>query len=343
MPSNPSAMPAVAVVSCADSGELHLLSIDAASGRLLPKQVLAPGGRLMPMALHPNRRRLYVSRRSDPNSVLSVAIAPDGALSLLGEAPLPASMAYVACDRSGRWLLSASYGEHCVAIGPIDANGVAQPAHQVVQSGRNAHSILADPANRYVHAACLGADAVYRFRLDVGAGRLLPTEPASAPAVPGAGPRHLVFNADGSRLYLLNELDGAIDAYARDPASGDLRSLQRVSTLSPDFVGDPWAAELRLSPDGAWLLATERRASTLSVFAVDAADGTLAFAARQPVENQPRGMQLSPDGRHVLVAGQTTHHLASFELDARSGALTPCDRVRVGLDPNWIETFALPA
>lgn len=334
-------MRTLAIISCADSGELHTLAVEPASGRLQPRQVLALGGTLMPMARHPRLPMLYVARRSEPLAVLTLSIDPLGRLAAVHEAPLPQSMAYLACDHGGRWLLSASYGADCVAVGPIDAEGRALATDRVLPTGRHAHCVVPDPANFYVLASALGADCLHRWRFDARAGTLVPTEPPTIAVQRGAGPRHMVFNARGTRLYLLNELDAGLDVFQCEPATGALTALQRVSCLPPGFTGEPWAAELRMSPDGRWLLATERRSSTLSVFAVDAADGRLALRAQAEVEAQPRGMQLSPDGRHVLVAGQASHHVASLALDGATGALTPCDRVPVGLNPNWIETVSL--
>jgi 6-phosphogluconolactonase len=209
----------LAVVSCADSGELHVLALDPEHGTLSRHQVLQLGGTLMPLALHPSLPRLYVARRSEPLAVLTLAVHRDGTLAPLHEAALPASMAYLATDRSGRWLLSASYGGDCVAIGLVDEDGVAREAQQVLPTGRHAHCIVPDPANRFVHATALGADALHRFRLDAGQGTLVPTDPPTQPMQAGAGPRHLVFDASGTRAYLINELDAGLDVLACDPAT----------------------------------------------------------------------------------------------------------------------------
>jgi len=107
----------LAFVSCADSGELHLLRLASDTGQLHTEQVLALGGQLMPMALSPDGTRLYVARRSDPLAVVTLAVnAPARRADVLGEAPLPASMAYLATDARGHWLLSASYGADLVAV-----------------------------------------------------------------------------------------------------------------------------------------------------------------------------------------------------------------------------------
>jgi 6-phosphogluconolactonase len=327
------------LVSCADSGEIRRYALDAVSGRLAEQQTVAAGGQLMPMALSADRSRLYVARRSAPLAALTLGIGADGSLRVLGEAALPASMAYVACDRSGRWLLSASYGEHRVAVSPVGGDGVAAPAHQVLPVGRHAHSIVVDPSNRHAYVACLGDDVLVRLDFDAAAGVLAGDSASVFPMRAGAGPRHLVITADGRCLFLLNELDATIDVLERDVGTGALQRRQTVALMPAGFEGKPWAAELRLSPDGAWLLATERRAGTMSLLAVQAGRGDLTLADRVAVEAQPRGMHWSPDGRHALVAGQTSHHLASWHVDRTHGRLVLCDRVATGLNPNWIETL----
>ena len=333
-------MTRLVVVSCADSGELHTLTL-AADGALALRQALRPGGTLMPMALHPQGHRLYVARRSDPLAVLSLGVSADGTLTPLGEAPLPASMAYLACDRAGRHLMAASYGGDCVSIGPLDVKGVAQATAQVLPTGRHAHAIVADPANRYAYATSLGNDQIHRYRLQ--SGRLAATEPATIAMRCGSGPRHLVFHPGGHWLYLLNELDAGLDTFAVEPETGLLHWRHRVSILPPVFAGEPWAAELRLSPDGRRLLATERRSSTLSVFDVEPAPGQPRLLAQTPTEAQPRGMQVSSDARQVVVAGQTSHCVTAYGLDAHTGALTAIDQARVGLNPNWVEILDLPS
>ena len=46
--------------------------------------------------------------------------------------------------------------------------------------------------------------------------------------------------------------------------------------MLPDgFNGKPWAADIQLTPDGAYLYASERTSSTLAGFKVDGATGKL--------------------------------------------------------------------
>ena len=67
----------------------------------------------MPLALTPDRRTVFAAARNPPFPVSSFAMGEDGALTLLGTGHLPASMAYIATDRTGRFLFGASYHSRC--------------------------------------------------------------------------------------------------------------------------------------------------------------------------------------------------------------------------------------
>ena len=174
-------------------------ALDAKSGGLTEvEKVAIPGltkaGPTTPMAVSPDKRVLHVGTRGEPLTVSSFSIdAKTGKLTHLGNAALPDSMAYVATDRSGRYLLSASYGGHKVAVSPIEAGKVG-PAQQIVETAPNAHAILTDPANRYVLATSLGGDIVNQYRFDAATGKLSPNDPPAAKVKDKAGPRHFVFH-----------------------------------------------------------------------------------------------------------------------------------------------------
>ena len=330
-------------VSCEGSGELHVLRLDPASGELTPVQCLAPGGQLMPMALSPDGRFLYAARRSPPLEVLSFAIDPaSGALRALGAAPLPESMAWIATDRSGRWLFAASYGGGVVSVGPIDDTGLAGRADQVLPVGPKAHAAVVDPSNRWLLVTSLGNGTLHAFAFDAADGRLRPPRGASGVRPhAGASPRHLVFSRDGRFVYLLGELDGAIDVLAFDSGSGDLRTVQTLSTMPPGAEVEPWAADLHITPDGRFLYSSERRTGTVAAFRVDAADGRLASIGHASVEAPPRGFCITPDGRHLVVAGQRSNHVGVHAIDAATGELTLRSRHVCGVGPNWVESRQL--
>lgn len=329
-------------VSNAESGDITVLRLDPRQATLTPVQQVAVGGEVMPLALSPDRRRLYAARRSEPREVLSFAIdARTGTLQAIGAAALPHSMAYIAPDRAGRFLFSASYGGDQIAVNPIGADGIALATQQVLATGRHAHAIQADPSNRFVFASTLGAGVVVQLRFDAATGQLRPNSPPIFSPHAAASPRHFVFSADARFVYLLNELDGAIDVLAFDAASGTLRTLQTVSALPPGFSGEPWASDLHLTPDGRFLYCSERRSNTLCAFRVDAATGGLALIGHTATETQPRGFNITPDGHFLIAAGQRSHRLTLYAIDTHTGSLKALCECRAGQGPNWVESIVL--
>lgn len=329
-------------VSNAESGDISVLHLDPAQPTLVPVQTVQVGGEVMPLALSPDRRRLYAARRSEPREALSFSIDPkSGQLAPLGAAALPHSMAYIATDRAGRYLLSASYGGNQIAVNAIDADGVVQATQQIVPTGPNAHAIQADPSNRFVFASTLGAGVVVQLRFDATSGQLSPNTPPTFQPHASASPRHFVFSGDARFAYLLNELDGAIDVLAFDSATGTLQTLQTISSLPPGFSGDPWASDLHLTPDGRFLYSSERRSDTLAAFRVDPASGMLTLVGHVPTETQPRGFNITPDGRFLIAAGQRSHQLRLYEIDGATGSLQTLGECPAGQGPNWVESIML--
>ena len=336
-------MAMIVYVSNADSGDISVLRIDAHNGELTPLRSAAVGGSAGPLAVSPDRRFLYVARRSEPTAVLGFAIhAASGELAPLGEAALPASMAYLATDRSGRHLLSASYGGHLLTVGPIAPTGVPQQVLQELPTEPNAHAVLTDPSNRFVLATSLGGDIVMQQRFDATNGRLTPNAPAAVRVRKGAGPRHLVFHPGAPFVYLLNELDASIDVFAFNADDGTLTPLQTVNAMPEGVAGAPWAADIHLTPDGRFLYSSERRSNTLAMFRVDAATGHLSLIGHVPTELQPRGFNIDPRGRFLLAVGQRSHQLSSYAIDPDHGTLSKVHEVAVGQNPHWVEIIELP-
>ncbi|HEY0819112.1 MAG TPA: lactonase family protein, partial [Rhizobacter sp.] len=280
-------------VSNADSGDITVLSLDEASGAVTTLQTAQVGGTVMPLAIGPGQRVLHAARRSAPLAVVAFAIdRTTGRLSKLGEAPLPDSMAYLSTDETGRWLFSASYGGNLVAVNPIGADGLPGPSTQQVPTAPKAHCIRALPGSRHVLATSLGGGHILQFRFDADTGTLSPNEPYLLAMRTEAGPRHLAFHPSAPFVVLLNELDASLDVLALDRERGTLTPTQTLSTLPPGFSGEPWAAELRFTPDGRFLYTSERRSSTLAGFAFDATNGRLASLGHVATQAQPRGFAL---------------------------------------------------
>jgi 6-phosphogluconolactonase len=334
----------VVYVGCAGSNEIHVLRLGAGGGLeplwIVPLPDVAEPGGSTPLAVSPDRRFLYVGVRSQPYRVVAFAVDPaSGALSHLGSAPLAESMAYLATDRTGRWLFGASYGGSRVSVNPIAADGRVGAPQQVEATEPKAHAIWPEPSNLAVLATSLGGDVVHRFRFDPATGALTDGAPA-ARVEPGSGPRHFVYHPTGRFLFLLNELSATVDVFATGPG-GTLQPVQTISALPAGFAGKPWAADLRITPDGRLLYASERTSSTLQGFRIDPESGRLTPCGSTATETQPRGFAIDPSGSTLVASGEVSHAIAAYAIDRAGGTLTPTAHRAVGRSPNWIEIIDL--
>jgi 6-phosphogluconolactonase len=350
-------------VSNAEDGDIGMYTLQA-DGSLQPGQRFKAAKLVMPMAVSPDKRFLTAAVRSKPFQAYSYSIdKSSGILNLVGTGTLAESYPYIALDRSGRFLLGASYGANQVGVNPVGADGRVGEPLQVIPTGRNAHSIRTDNTNRFVFVPHLGTDQVFQFLFDERSGRLSANTPPVLQLKQGTGPRHLIVSPDNRFVYLLNELTGMVTTLSLDPNAGTLKELDSVSVLPPDTklvpgvprgaVGTPganqaprntdndiWASDLHLTPNGRLLYAAERTSSTLGAFRVDTASGKLTYLGSTPTEKQPRGFNIDPTGRFVIVSGEQSDMISSYAIDAETGALKPIGRYPTGKGANWVEIVA---
>ena len=328
-------------VSCANSREIEVFSLDTESGDIRLRQRLDTPGAAQPLRFSADRRILYAGAKAE-NSMLAFSVDPDsGELALLGSTPAPGEPTYVSADRAGRVAFCASYAGNSLSVFPLDARGVPGAVSQVETPLIRAHACLMDATNQWLLVPMLGEDAIRVYRLGDD-GRLTPNDPAMVKVRAGSGPRHLVFSPDDRQVHCLNELDCTIDLFDFAADSGRLVLQQSASILPPGFTGHPWAAELRATPDGRFLYASERTASVIAAFAVEADSGRLQLIGHCPTETQPRGMAIDPSGKWLVAVGQLSGSLTVHALDPQTGRLTARQRHATGQNPICVEILALP-
>jgi 6-phosphogluconolactonase len=335
----------IVYISNAESREINVCELDPADGSLRDVQKVSTSGNVMPLAVNPQRTFLYASLRSEPWSVSAFAIdSTSGALKEVGTEPLADNMAYLSTDRTGRYLLAASYAGNRISVNAITPAGAAEPKPlAVIPTGKNAHAIASDPSNQFVFVTNLGDDQILQFRFDPTTGRLTPNTPPSVATKKGAGPRHFVFHPTRSLVFSTNELDGTVDTWRLDPSSGRLTSIGSTSLMPPNFSGGaPAAADIHLTPDGRFLYTSERTSNTLAAFSIDPDTGRLTIIGHYPTETQPRGFNIDPDGKYLLAVGQKSNGLSTYAIDPQTGKLTLLHQRQVGKAPNWVEIIALP-
>jgi 6-phosphogluconolactonase len=345
-------------VSNADDGNIGLYTLQP-DGALQPGPRFDAGKVVMPMSVSPDRRFLYAAVRSKPFTVVTYSIdRQTGALKRLSTAPLAESFPYISVDRTGRYLLGASYGGHLVSVNAVGPDGKVSDPIQVIPTARNAHAIITDRTNQYVFVPHLGTDQVFQFRLDATTGTLTANTPPVVQMKAMTGPRHMVMSPDNRFAYLLNELVATVTTLSLDAKTGLLTEVSSVSALPADSklvpgaprgaVGVPgqaprdtsndiWASDLHVTPDGKFLYAAERTSSSIGAFSVDVATGKLTYLSSTPTEKQPRGFRIDPRGRYMVVSGEKSETISVYAIDGASGALKLVQKYPTGKGSNWVE------
>lgn len=357
--------PSYVYVSNGDSGTVTAYQLDKAHHHLQPIGEYPTGLKSMPMVVSHDKKTLYVSVRSKPYHVSAWHIAADGKLSHFADTPLPEAMAYVALDKTGRFLLSSSYGGDLFSINRIAADGKVESAPvQVVHTGKRAHAIQTDPSNRFLFVPLLGADQLLQFRFDAASGKVSANSPAfvNIQREAATGPRHFVFapqrdRAGQQNMYLLTEMAGNISrltlnddgtmteheatpsldpAIARDMQRGEARPLTGDDDLPKSAKPRLWQADIHITPDGRFLYSTERTSSHITAFRVSPEDGRLQLINSTQTETQPRGFAIDNSGYYLIESGQKSDKVALYSIDQQSGKLSLIERVPTGAGANWV-------
>lgn len=322
----------------------------------------------MPMVAAPDGSRIYLASRAVRFSLLTFAVdRASGALTRMFECPVDESISFLSLDASGGYLFTASYVNSCVRVFKLRADGSVDPvprdSHLDIPQ---AHAIRVDASNRFAYVPSLGADAVYQFRFDAAAGRLVPLAPFHVPVPARHGPRHLVVSGDNRFVHVVNEMQASVTTFSRDDATGVLEMQASVSGLAPgsELVtgappsithqpssaqaggsgrppgGEPLsvrAADIQATPNGRFLYISERAGRTIARFLCNTATGELTYADSIEVGERPRSFAIDPSGRYLIAAAEIDATIGVYRIGATDGALELLATYSAGKGANWVE------
>lgn len=324
-----------------DKGGIHAYTFDTAAGKLAPLR--RTGGVENPfyLALSPDKKTLLSIHAKTFGGKENEEVASFALVGRTGELkPLNrqttggTASCYLDVDKTGKTALVANYLTGSVASYPLAADGTlgaqasffqhkGSSVNPQRQKGPNAHCIVVSPDNKYAFAADLGIDQVLCYKLDAAAGKLTPNDPPFAKSPPGAGPRHLTFSPNAKHVYVVNELLNSVTVFDYAAATGALTEKQTISTLPADFKGTSYCADVKVTPDGRFLYATNRGHDSIAAYKVGD-DGKLSLVAVEPsLGKGPQNLLATPDGRWLLCANMPGGNVVVFRIDGQTGRLTP--------------------
>ncbi len=322
---------------------LHILKLDTSSGELEAVSKVPDVHNPFFLAADSGARFLYAACAVDEfegnpgGSIKAFSIDSEtGDLTMLNERHAGGSLpCFLSVDRTGRCLLSGNYGSGSLSTFRIQGDGRLEEVSQIVrhegssvdagrQEGPHVHSIVLSPDHRFAFAADLGTDKVMSYRLDATAAAIAPSEQVSVSARAGAGPRHIDFHPDGSRAYVINELDSTIGVYDYSAGSGTLTERQTLSALPDDHTGENFCADIRVHPSGRFLYGSNRGHDSIAVMSIDSGTGELTPFGHTPSRGAwPWNLEFDPTGEYLLAANQRGNGVTCFLINPDTGALAP--------------------
>ena len=291
-------------------------------------------------AINKAKDRLYVAQgekvggeRVSNGAVAVYAIGKDFSLTLLDKRSTHYSVpCFISLDRAEKTLLFAEYACAHAGIFGLKADGTFADGEPVTvhheghgpnakrQEAAHTHCSVATPDNTLMMVCDLGLDTVFAYDLTDWRSGLKRVPASDIHTAPGAGPRHLIFAASGKVAYLVNELDSTVQSFAFDGKT--FTALQTLSMLPPGCTDETKAAAIRISPDGHWLLASNRGHDSIAAFPIGA-DGKLA---ETPVISKltghfPRDFAFVEGTNYLLCGHKLSDELALYAFDSANGTL----------------------
>lgn len=240
---------------------------------------------------------------------------------------------YVNVDKSGKWLINATYNQATISVFPLLENGkidsIAQHFKFTEGSGVNptrqekshTHSAVFAPDYTTVLFADLGADKILQYPFDASQNPpLIYNQSTFINTKPGSGPRHITFSKNGKLAYSVEELAGMISVY--DFSNNTLKEIQRIAT-HPDKITEGFeSSDVHISPDGKFLYATNRgKENNIAIFKV-LNDGKLESIGYQKTGGKhPRTFAIDETGKFIIVTNVNSQDVTVFRRNLETGML----------------------
>ena len=283
------------------------------------------------MVVTPDQQYMYVLSEEDRTGlVTSYAIDQlTGNLTLLNKQNiLGDGPCYVSYHAPSKTVYTANYSSGSITVFKTNADGSLQPALQhVVYSGKSvnasrqekphAHCAVVSPDNQYLYVSDLGTDIINRHKINLNGS--IEEKAVQLKVEAGNGPRHIVFNAKGTHAYSINEMKGTVDVFS--VLQGDLKKIQTIIADTVQTAADHGSGAIQLSPNGEWLLVSNRVTSDQVVVYDVQQNGTLIKKHHVEVTKKPRFFRFDESGKFVLVAGQDSDQVQVFSFDAATGKM----------------------
>jgi len=198
------------------------------------------------------------------------------------------------------------------------------------QKSAHVHSAFFNATGDRLYVSDLGSDRVVEYTIAKKDDDYAFQQISEIKLKGGSGPRHVAVSGDGATLYVLAELTGEVAVYQN--TKGKWQHRQTLPVYAEGFTGDQGGADVKISPDGKFLYATNRGDANVIVHYKILQNGRLEQMDVYSVEGKsPRNFNFSPEGNFILVTNQQSDEIVILKRDIKTGTLTDSKkRIAVG-------------
>lgn len=320
---------------------IYAYSFDSATGELTQRGLAAEADNPTFLALSPDKRFLFAANELDEyegkksGAVSSFRVDTRGAnLTKINEVSAGGpGTCNVSVDHTGHCVFAANYGGGSAASFTVDKAGKLSEAVSFFQysghgpkpqqAGPRGHRVTVSPDNKFLLVNDLGLDEIHVYHLDAATAKLTAQNPPAWKAVPGSGPRALVFHPNGRWAYCANEVGSSVNVLDWDAKTGVLTTAQLISTVPQGHTGPSAPSEIIIDKAGRFVYVANRLDDFMVSFSVSPTDGKLTLLERTSCGGKvPRHVALDPTERWLIVADQVTDNLSVFPRDPKTGKLS---------------------
>lgn len=229
------------------------------------------------------------------------------------------ALCHITYSPKNRTLYGACYTTGTIFAVRVEDDLLGDEIYHEIQhspSGKDmtrAHCVLLNASEDKLLTVNIALDEIICYQLQEG----VPVHFERLSLPEGVGPRHAIYSADESLLYVITEYSNEIFVYQTE----GYQLLQRISTLPREYQGTSNCSTLCISKLGRYLYAANRGADTIALFRINI-DGRLEWIREYSCGGKhPRHMILTDQDELLIICNQFSHNVTAYTLDAITGEI----------------------
>ena len=190
------------------------------------------------------------------------------------------------------------------------------------QEAAHAHQVAIHPNKEDIYVCDLGIDTIKAYA--VQGTELISNRLKDIEVVKGGGPRHLVFNIDGSLGYVINELTSAVSVLKNKGIK--FEQIGSYDSLPESYRDIPSASAIRIHPNGKFLYVANRKFDAITIFKIEG--DSLELVDYKPTNAvEIREFNISPSGKWLIACHQNSNDTIVYSIKG-DGKLTEVYRTK---------------